>query len=132
MQCMSPTSRYVSDPVSTQHPVVSNNQQQIFSDFSADTRAIIGSCLASIQCLQTSDNCLDLFNLCHTQGPGAVAREMLEKVDVTEHSVECRIENILCHVKQDEVCLEQYQACRDLKAGSRNTISQDAVNTMGE
>ena len=126
----------ISDPVasSTSHPVMTNNQQQIFSDFSASTRAVIGSCLATIQCLQTQGDCGQLFQLCHTQGPGALPSDgdVLERVAMSEHSVECRIENILCHVKQDENCQEQYQDCRSQEPDSRNNVEQDSFNAMGE
>ena len=112
---------------------MTNNQQQIFSDFSASTRAVIGSCLAAIQCLQTQGECRQLFQLCHTQGPGALDEEdVLEQVAMSEHSVECRIENILCHVKQDENCQEQYGDCRNQDPDSRNSVEQDSFNAMGE
>ena len=38
---------------SSQHPVVKNKQETIFSDFSVTTRAVIGSCLQAIECLET-------------------------------------------------------------------------------
>ena len=51
---------------------------------------------------------------------------------MSEHSVECRIENILCHVKQDGNCQEQYQDCKSQEPDSRNNVEQDGFNAMGE
>ena len=130
----------------TSLPVVKNKQQEtVFSDFSVTTRAVIGSCLQAIQCLGSgsvekrmdTSNCQNLFSVCHSEGPGAVDSRT---ISMTRHNVECRLENILCHVQvgreEDRTCQDKYDTCRDTEIGNdEDSGDKDANNfnsTMGK
>ena len=95
-------------------PVMEANREEteIFSNFSAASRAVIGSCLAAIRSLETSQgqaDCLPLSELCHTEGrPGAAASNL----PVVRRLLECRVEKILCQVEDGQDCGERLDHCQ--------------------
>ena len=94
--------------------MIKQKDEQIFSNFSAETRTIIGSCLEAIQCIEEKDNsqCTDLSEICHSKGP----QPTNVVPPVTQQNLECRIENILCHIDQtltSQKCQEKYKNCKN-------------------
>ena len=95
-------------------PVIKQKDEQIFSNFSVETRTIIGSCLEAIQCIEDDKNsqCLELSDICHSKGP----QPTNVGPPLTRQKLECRIENILCHIDKtlsSEKCLEKYEKCNE-------------------
>ena len=105
-------------------PVIKQKDEQIFSNFSVETRTIIGSCLEAIQCIEEKENfqCRDLSEICHSKGPQPAPA----KTPVTRQDLECRIENILCHIDNTYPtlkCQEKYENCKKSTPQSRETPS---------
>ena len=118
-------------PVMEARPQSNRDQAEIFSNFSAASRAVIGSCLAAIRCLETDQGgeaeCVPLSELCHTEGrPGGEASGL----EVSRALLECRIEKILCQVEAGQDCDQRFDQC----AASPSLLSQSEMfNTiMGE
>ena len=81
-------------------------------------------------------NCQNLFSVCHSEGPGAVDERT---ISMTRHNVECRLENILCHVQvgreEDSTCQDKYGSCRDAEIEDVDDGNQNGHNfdsTMGK
>ena len=93
---------------------------EVFANFSVASRAVIGSCLAAIRCLETSEDCVSLSELCHSMGdPGAQPSGLAVRTDL----LECRIENILCRVEARQGCQQRFDQC----AGKFSTIMINSV-----
>ena len=93
--------------------MIKQKDEQIFSNFSVETRTIIGSCLEAIQCIEEKDNakCFELSQICHSKGPQPTSVGL----PVTRQNLECRIENILCHIDHaltSQRCQEKYADCK--------------------
>ena len=93
--------------------MIKQKDEQIFSNFSVETRTIIGSCLEAIQCIEEKNNflCTNLSDICHSKGP----QPTNVSPPVTKQNLECRIENILCHIDEtlrSQKCQEKYEDCK--------------------
>lgn len=117
-------------PVMEARPQSDRKEAEIFSNFSVASRAVIGTCLAAIRCLETSQtgaDCLRLSELCHTEGRPAAPPSGLA---VTRSLLECRIENILCQVEAGQDCQHKFDQCAASQSPRGET---DMFNTiMGE
>ena len=130
----------LSDTETTSSPpaIIKNHQETdetLFSNFSASTRAVIGSCLAAIQCLETEaeTDCVRLSELCYSQGPAQSQSPALP----SRLGLECRVENILCHVETSgreedrAACDDKFDLCRsDQSAFSKKGDSGHFNATM--
>ena len=107
----------------------STDQPTVFSDFSARVRAVIGSCLAAITCVEKSqrrpraegEGCGGLASVCLGPGRGPASRQELE----------CRVEEILCENTEPgaDTCRDTYHRCSTgapgvLSSATRGTTSQ--------
>ena len=84
---------------------------ETFANFSAASRAVIGSCLAAIQCLETSEeDCASLAELCHSKGRPPAEPSGLP---VSRGLLECRIEEILCSGEAGggQQCRQRFDQC---------------------
>lgn len=98
------------------------DQPTVFSDFSARVRAVIGSCLAAITCMEKSqrrpraegEGCGGLASVC--LGPGSSSGP------VSRQELECRVEEILCQNTDPgpDTCSDNYHRCT---TGAPGTLS---------
>ena len=109
----------------------STDQPTVFSDFSARVRAVIGSCLAAITCVEKSqrrpraegEGCGGLASVC--LGPGS------SRGPASRQELECRVEEILCENTDPgaDTCRDTYHRCSTgapgaLSSATRGTTSQ--------
>ena len=118
----------------TPPPMMKNSTHSgtLFSNFSASSRAVIGSCLSAIRCLETKAEveCRDLEEVCYGQGPAPSEVPSL----VSRVGLECRIENILCHVEGPaSICDDKLDLCRSAESQvSNEDDSEINTTTLGE
>ena len=116
-------------------PQADLEETEIFSNFSVASRAVIGSCLAAIRCLETSEagsDCLRLSEVCHTKGrPGAPASGLA----VSRSLLECRIDNVLCQGEADEAgqdCQQRFDQCATSQSPGGGTEKSQFNTMLGE
>ena len=116
-------------------PQADMEETEIFSNFSVASRAVIGSCLAAIRCLETSEagsDCLRLSEVCHTKGrPGAPASGLA----VSRSLLECRIDNVLCQGEADEAgqdCQQRFDQCATSQSPGGETEKSQFNTMLGE